>query len=272
MTEAFEHVVNFLMAQFPYANYLQAFWMAFQGAMAIRNGLNKSGKMHPFHAFAAGVCTAFGGALFTPFLMGKATSMLSNDLNFFCCAVTFLIVNYLPLQLGYKFGNTFLGELLTVSFSQMFRCMGIVTYLKIAHDSFKGTTILYPVPIVGPVMYATLLGNMGPFVMKGFEAHLKDGIPWAFQNGTYPTMIPLERERERKTGLDNPIRPRFGERLKQSNQTNLHQSSPSHTYVVGFLPCPIPFRSVPFRCGRVVCCGKRHNRFVLFDVLPLLHQ
>lgn len=183
-----DELAAYLTANFSYSKELQAFWMAYQGAMAVRTGVNKSGTMHWFHAFAAGTCTAFGGALFTPFLMGNPTSMLSNDLNVFCCVVTFMIVNYLPFDLGFKFGQTLIGGAVIVIFAQMFRCMGIVSYLSVAHAAFKDSpSNLYPIPVVGPIMYATLLGNMGPFVMKGFAAHLQSGIPWPFQNGTFIT-------------------------------------------------------------------------------------
>jgi hypothetical protein len=39
-------------------------------------------------------------------------------------------------------------------------------------------------PVFGPILYATLLGNMGGIVMKGLEGHVANGMPWPVQNGT----------------------------------------------------------------------------------------
>ena len=41
----------------------------------------------------------------------------------------------------------------------------------------------YPIPILGPVLYGALLGNMGSFFINGFHGHLQKGMPFPFQNG-----------------------------------------------------------------------------------------
>ena len=65
--------IDFLTGKFPYSTEFQAFFMALQGVMKVRTGINKDGKMNWFHAFAKGVIFAFGGGLFTPLWMGRAS-------------------------------------------------------------------------------------------------------------------------------------------------------------------------------------------------------
>lgn len=191
--EVLDAVVTFLTARFQYATELQGIGMALQGAMVVRTKKNKDGKMDWFHAFAFGVIVAYGGALFTPFLMGKPSSVLSTDLNIFCCVAAYAWVNLIPFDAGYKLSNTTIGTLFFVVFAQMFRCMGIVKFLTVAHDAFKDNpSPYYPIPIVGPIMYATLLGNMGSFFVNGFDKHLSNGMPWPFQNGKFTSNFLLK--------------------------------------------------------------------------------
>ena len=71
MDQAMEYIVRFGTGDIPYSTELQAFWMAVQGAMAVRNGPNKEGKLHWFHAFALSVLAGFSGGWFGFLWMGK---------------------------------------------------------------------------------------------------------------------------------------------------------------------------------------------------------
>jgi len=186
----FPYVVSFLTGDFPYSTEFQSFWMAFQGSMIVRNGPNKEGKMEWFHAFAQGVLLSFAGACFGNLWMARQTSMFSQDLNIASCIITYLFVNCLPMHIGHKIGNLFPLRLITVIGAQLFRTMGIVKFVNIAYETFKDNpSDYYPTPVFGPILNATLLGNMGAFFWKGFHGHLKSGMPLPFQNGIFCASI-----------------------------------------------------------------------------------
>ena len=180
-------VISYLSGDFPYATEFQAFLMALQGSMAVRNGANKDGKMAWFHAFMLSVVTGYAGALFTPLFMGRPTTMLASDINMPMCIISFLIVNYVPFGIGHKLGNFFPVLLLITSGAQLFRAMGIIKFVNIAFDAFKDApSPYYPyVPVFGPILNATMLGNMGGFFGNSFHGYLKNGMPWPFQNGLF---------------------------------------------------------------------------------------
>ena len=154
--------------------------------MAVRNGRNSDGKMHWFHAFLCSVLAGYAGATFTALWMGRPTSMLSNDLNMAFCIIAFAIANYSPYDIGYRLGNTMPVVIITTVFAQLFRAMGLVKFCQIAHEEFKSNpSPYYPVPVFGPILLPTLLGNFGGFFSNGFDGHLEKGMPWPFQNGLF---------------------------------------------------------------------------------------
>ena len=170
-------LVAFLTADFPYAGEVQSFLMAIQGAMTVRSGMNKNNNMAWFHAFAQSVVTAYAGALLAPMWMGKPTSMLSNDINILMCIVAFVLVNYCPFNLCFHLFKFFPVKLVITMGAQLFRAMGVVKFTSLGYDNLKHMpSKYYPTPIVGPVLWASLLGNMGGFFSKGFHGHLKDGM------------------------------------------------------------------------------------------------
>lgn len=153
-------VVAFLTAKFPFAAEFQAFFMALQGVMKVRDGANKSGKMNWFHAFLQGVVLSYAGGIFTPLWMGRPSAMLSNDLNMASCILAYVLVNCIPLNMGYKVANLFPIRLITTMGAQLFRSMGIMTFVKIAYEAFKDTpSKYYPTPVFGPILFATILGK-----------------------------------------------------------------------------------------------------------------
>jgi hypothetical protein len=186
MNDVLPPLAAFLTGDFPYSGELMAFWMAIQGAVAVRRGPNKDKNLHWFHAFFLSVIGGYAGGCFGTIWMGKPTAMLSNDLNVASCIVAFVLVNCMPFDLGFKFCKTLPVTLVIVSFAQLFRALGIVKFTTVCFEAFKETpSAYYPIPVFGPILYATLLGNMGGFFMKGFEGHIMNGMPWPFQNGLF---------------------------------------------------------------------------------------
>ena len=176
--------ISFLTANFPYAAEFQNIFMAVQGAMLVRTGPNKDGKMKWFHAFVQGVVMAYAGGLMTPLWMGRPTPMLASDLCFGSCIIAFLLVNCTPLDFGYKLLSLFPLRILTILGAQLFRNRGMIAFVNIAYQAFKETpSAYYPTPVFGPILNACILGNMGSFFFKGFHAHLENGMPYIVQNG-----------------------------------------------------------------------------------------
>jgi len=184
MADYFNTVVDFLVARTPYSAENQAFWMAVQGAMAVRKGPNREFSMNWFHAFTLSVLVAFAGGWLGFVWMGKPSSMLSNDLNMMACLVAFALVNYSPFDLGFKILDTLPFRVITVSFAQLFRTTGLIRFVNVCFETFKETpSAYYPIPVFGPILYGTMLGNMGGFITKGIEGHVINGMPWPAQNG-----------------------------------------------------------------------------------------
>lgn len=176
--------VSFLTASFAYAPEFQNVFMAIQGAMIVRNGPNKDGKMKGFHAFLQGLVMAFAGGLLAPIWMGRPTPMLGNDLCFGSCIIAYILVNCIPNDLGYKVLSTFPLRVLTIMGAQLFRNRGVVSFTNIAYNAFKeNPSKYYPTPVFGPILNGCILGNMGGFFWKGFHGHLKGGMPFIVQNG-----------------------------------------------------------------------------------------
>lgn len=186
MTMIINTIFNYLMGNFDYATELRTFAMAFQGCMAVRNGRNKDNQMVWFHAYTLSLFSAFAGGFFAPLWMGRATPVLLNDLSVVATTVSFILVNYTPFSLGYKIGCSFPSVLIYTLFAQLFRVSGLITFSSIAFEAVKNSpSKYYSIPIVGPILYPIILGNMGGFFAKGFDGHLKNGMPWPVQNGLF---------------------------------------------------------------------------------------
>lgn len=178
-----ESIVAILSGSSPYHAELRTFGQAFMGALAVRNGANKNKDMNWFHAFALSTIAAFGGGWFGFIWMGKPTSLITNgDVTLTLTAIAFVILTYIPMDIGYKFGRMLPVKILINFWAQLFRALGMIGFIN-ACAAEVGPSKYYPTPILGPVVYGALLGNMGAFFLKGFHKHLEKDIPWGFQNG-----------------------------------------------------------------------------------------
>lgn len=153
----FNLVVDFLVGRTPFSTENQAFWMAVQGAMFVRTGPNKDRHMQWFHALTLSVLVGFAGGWLGFVWMGKPSSMLANDLNMAGCLLAFAIVNYTPFDLGFMVLDTLPFRVLTVSFAQLFRAMGLIKFVGVCFDVFKDApSAYYPIPVFGPILYGTV--------------------------------------------------------------------------------------------------------------------
>jgi hypothetical protein len=176
-------IVKILIGESLYNVELRTFGMAFQGAMTIRNGRNKDKSMDWFYAFSCTLLTAFAGGLFGFMWMGKPTSLITGgDITLTLTAIAFVLATYTPLDIGFKLGNNVVVKIFTTVFAQLFRALGMISFINTATAEVSATKY-YPTPILGPVLYGVLLGNMGAFFSKGFDGHLQEGVPFPIQNG-----------------------------------------------------------------------------------------
>ena len=130
--------------------------------MAVRNGLNKTQNLNPFHAFVLSTLAGFGGGWMGFVWLGKPSSMIISDVGLACSIVAFVMVNsplhailcWLPCKVAYT------------ALAQLFRAFGMIGFISAAFKEASASS-LYPIPLLGPVVYGTLLGNMGLFLSKG---------------------------------------------------------------------------------------------------------
>jgi hypothetical protein len=177
-------LANLVTMSFPYATETVCLAMAIQGSMTVRQGPNKSRSMHWFHAFVRSTLTAYAGATFTNIFMGRPTAMLSNDVFFGACLLGYLLVNYTPFNLAYLVFNSPPGQLVVTVLSQVFRVGGIKGFSDAAFAMFKeNPSPYYDVPVFGPILFPSVLGNMGGFFFCGLDGYLEKGMPWLFQQG-----------------------------------------------------------------------------------------
>jgi uncharacterized membrane protein YeiH len=178
-----DSLVAFLSGSLPYHAELRTFGQAFMGALAVRSNANKNKDMDWFHAFALTTVAAFGGGLFGFIWMGKPTSLITNgDVTLTLTIIAFVLLTYTPMDIGYKIGKMLPVKILMNSLAQLFRGHGMIGFINAASAEIAPSKY-YPTAVLGPVVYCTLLVNMGAFFFKGFHGHLEKGIPWPCQNG-----------------------------------------------------------------------------------------
>ena len=155
-------LVDYVTGNFAYSVELRTFAVALAGAYAVRKS---NATQNWFHAFVKSSLAGFGGGWFTFAWMGRPTSMIASaDINMTCCILAFVILNWMPG--GYFVAQTVPGQMVITSGAQLFRALGTVGFVSFAMEHLTATPY-YPIPLLGPIVYGTLLGNMGPLVTKG---------------------------------------------------------------------------------------------------------
>lgn len=150
-------IVDFLTGASALSAENQSFWMAVQGAMVVRKGVNKDKTLSWFHAFCLSVVVGFAGGILGFVWMGKPSAMLSNDLNMASCIVAFILVNYTPMDIGFRILDSLPMALVTVSFAQLFRATGLIRFVNTCFEEFKqAPSKYYPIPVFGPIIYGTV--------------------------------------------------------------------------------------------------------------------
>jgi hypothetical protein len=161
-----------------------------------------------FYRFVQSVLIGYSGGIFGTIFLGKPCPFLLNDIHMTSCLVSFLLVQIiLPyiMQLLRQsiFSNddssisTFIYSAITIPlqmmitmYAQLFRSMGLMKFITVCHIELLVppyhtiATKYYTIPIFGPIIYGTMLGNMGGFILNGIDGYTqRSGIPYPFQNG-----------------------------------------------------------------------------------------
>ena len=185
---------QFFLMDYPHSHIIIAACMALQSAIAV-HGINdkkvKSGekKLKHFHGLVMTVLVSYGGGLFLPPLLGNPAGFFLNaDTNVLVGTIVYFIVNCLPFGLHEVFFHVFSRPIPTTIITanaQIMRAKGLVGVLgNIKKFSYiANPTYLYPNAIVGPILVATMAGNVGPIYRHGWTAHFSKGMPWNFENG-----------------------------------------------------------------------------------------
>lgn len=208
-------IISYLMGQSLYSSELQSLGMALQANIIVQsrfshsNGNSNESSSYWFYRFLQSVFIGFSGGIFGTIFLGKPCPFLLNDIHMTSCVLSFVLVQIvLPnvrqvLQSMFPtenssasssslihFGITIPIQIVITLYAQLFRSMGLIKFITVCHlelllPHYRSiSTKYYNMPIFGPVVYGTLLGNMGGFILNGIDGYTqKSGIPYPFQNG-----------------------------------------------------------------------------------------
>ena len=120
------------------------------------------GKPRPYwlHSLVLVVVTGFGGGMIAPLLIGKPSAIMTNDLIIPLCVLSWYSIHYLGLYnvLNWKPIKIVWGLYLAI-----FRAHSAVDAVNLSLTVLK-PGLYYPVPLVGPVLFSTLIGCLGGFM------------------------------------------------------------------------------------------------------------
>lgn len=179
------YIIPFLSGNFPYATEFKLFFQGYAGFMGLRRVQQQQQQedeqqKHWFHTFCIGLMTAFGGGVLTPIWLGRPSFLIANDLIFGIAVLAYTAVYVLPF--GFTVGKMLPMKVVTSIGSTMFKSTGIATFVSTASGLIQPSAYYPSVAVFGPILWAVLLANMGAFFLKGFHAHLQNGIPYPAQN------------------------------------------------------------------------------------------
>lgn len=184
-----DHAIDFLTGNFPYCKEICSFLHGYLGFMGVRKAQEQTGAaLGWFHTFFICLISSFGGAILTPMWLGRPSSIIATDMTLLISLAVYAIVFLSPFSAGYQIAQLFPVRLILTIGSSLFKTLGMIGFCTIAFDVLKenpAATEYYPVPIFGPIIWASMLGNMGAFFMKGFHTHLENGMPYPFQSGLF---------------------------------------------------------------------------------------
>lgn len=205
-------IISFLTGKSWYSSELQSIGMALQANIIVQsryqNNHNKESYYFWFYRFLQSVLIGYSGGIFGTIFVGKPCPFLVNgDIHMTACLVAFGLVQIiLPFVRSIFSPNSGSSsssssniienaittplQIVITSLAQLFRTMGLLKFITVCHlelllPPYRAiSTKYYGMPIFGPIVYGTMLGNMGGFVLNGIDGYTqRSGIPYPFQNG-----------------------------------------------------------------------------------------
>lgn len=179
------YLLPFLRSGFPYALEYMVFGMAMESAVAVRKQ-DDSNLKKPYNWFLTLVqisLIGFGGGWLMPLLLGLPSSyLLGADLNTFGCLISWYLVFHSPGDVWYKHVCGFAPfQVFYVSGAQLFRSSGIYGFVDKALNLPMSPSPYYPTPLLGPILTAALLSNIGPIFRLSYPTWFSKGMTSNFQ-------------------------------------------------------------------------------------------
>ena len=203
--------ISFLTGKSWFSSELQSIGMALQANIIVQSRYQNNHRQESyyfwFYRFLQSVLIGYSGGIFGTIFLGKPCPFLVNgDIHMTACLVAFGLVQIiLPFVRSIFSPNSDISssssniiknsftiplQIVITSFAQLFRTMGLLKFITVCHLELLSppyrtiSTKYYEIPIFGPILYGTMLGNMGGFVLNGIDGYTqRSGIPYPFQNG-----------------------------------------------------------------------------------------
>lgn len=216
-TSSGSSIISYLMGQSLFSSELQSLGMALQANIIVQsrysnhntNHQKESSSQYWFYRFLQSVLLGYSGGIFGTIFLGKPCPFLLNDIHMTSCLLAFVLVQILIPNIQRLFRSIFHAEssssssiihsaiiipiqMVITLYAQLFRSMGLMKFITVCHMELllppyhSISTKYYNMPIFGPIVYGTLLGNMGGFILNGIDGYTqRTGIPYPFQNGIF---------------------------------------------------------------------------------------
>ena len=132
----------------------------------------------PYNWFLTLVQTSligFGGGWLMPIMLGLPSSfLLGGDINSLGCLISWYLVFHSPRDYFYtKICAAVPFQVFYTSFAQLFRATGIYGFVDKSLSVGMKPSAYYPTPLLGPVLTASLLSNIGPIFRLGYKEWFK---------------------------------------------------------------------------------------------------
>ena len=130
-----------------------------------------------------------------PIMLGLPSSfLLGGDINTFGCVISWYLVFHSPSDFFYQKVCSFLPfQIFYISGAQLFRATGIYGFVDKALTVGMKPCEYYPTPVLGPILTASLLSNVGPIFRLGYKDWFKvrENKYQTSLQGTSPQLTPL---------------------------------------------------------------------------------
>jgi uncharacterized membrane protein YeiH len=133
------------------------------GALAVYAANLGKPKQYWLHSLVLVICTAFGGGIITPILLGRPAGPLANEAIIPMAVLTWYIVHYLGSGFFYRFLNLTPVKLIWNWLMAVFRANSAVGMVTLACTVFK-PSVYYPTPLFGPLIAGTIVSCGGAFL------------------------------------------------------------------------------------------------------------